>query len=43
MARLHVDESTAFDVLRQRSQHTNIKVHDVARAVIAEISPDEPT
>lgn len=43
MARLGIDTSTAFEVLRYRSQNTNVKLHDVAKAVIAEVTPGEPT
>ncbi|HEU4676860.1 MAG TPA: GAF and ANTAR domain-containing protein [Motilibacteraceae bacterium] len=35
MARHHVDEGTAFDLLRRESQHRNVKLRDVAEEVLA--------
>jgi GAF domain-containing protein len=37
-----LDETGAFDVLRQRSQHTHIKLREVAAHVVAESTGDQP-
>jgi GAF domain-containing protein len=38
MAQAHISAEEAFQVLRARSQHRNIKIRDVAAAVIAELA-----
>jgi GAF domain-containing protein len=40
MARAHITATDAFDRLRQRSQQSNIKLRDVAAAVLAELTAD---
>ena len=44
--RHHVDEQTAFRMLAERSQHTNVKVRDLAQEILASIGPgarDQPS
>jgi GAF domain-containing protein len=38
MARGRINAKEAFDILRQRSQHTNVKLRDVAMAVLDEVT-----
>jgi GAF domain-containing protein len=38
MAQAHVDADEAFAILRDRSQHSNIKIRDIAAKVIAELT-----
>jgi GAF domain-containing protein len=42
MARAGVDAATAFEVLQQRSQHSNVKLRDVARSVLDEVTRRPP-
>lgn len=42
MARARIDASAAFGVLQTRSQHTNVKLRDVALGVIAEVTQPPP-
>lgn len=42
MALHEVDEQAAFDVLRRRSQTTNVKLRDVAVAVLQEPTTTQP-
>lgn len=42
MARAGIDASAAFNVLQLRSQHTNVKLRDVALSVIDEFTRPQP-
>jgi len=39
MAQARISADEAFEILRRRSQHANVKLRDVAAAVVAEVAP----